>query len=200
MKQYQYYLSFQIHSNIILCSQECQINIFSYSHDVIFHSSQYEGEIQVLYKVTISPTLTNKKWSGKELPVKAGETLDVIVKAVDNKLVCRNEEGKCEYPLLAIKKITQHMYLRSPDDCFHSLHHNIGSSIHLTSVLTLQLVMFRPATLLWSKFSKHLHICTHAHTEYKERFNYILSVLIIWFSFTVMVISTMILVMVWYSR
>lgn len=82
-----------------------------------FTLSQYEGEIQVLYQVTISPTLTNKKWSGKELPVKAGETLDVIVKAVDNKLVCRNEEGKCEYPLLAIKKIIQHMYLRFPDDC-----------------------------------------------------------------------------------
>ena len=59
---------------------------------------QYEGEIQVLYQVTIIPTLTLKKLSGKDLPVKPGETLDVIVKAVDNKLVCRNEEGKCERP------------------------------------------------------------------------------------------------------
>ncbi|XP_073333878.1 FYN-binding protein 1 isoform X2 [Pagrus major] len=58
---------------------------------------KYDGEIQTLYQVTIVPTLTNKKWSGKELPVKAGETLDVIVKAVDNKLVCRNEEGKFGY-------------------------------------------------------------------------------------------------------
>uniref|UniRef100_A0A8D0AP31 Helically-extended SH3 domain-containing protein n=1 Tax=Sander lucioperca TaxID=283035 RepID=A0A8D0AP31_SANLU len=58
---------------------------------------QYEGGIKVLYQVTITPTLTNKKWGVKELPVKAGETLDVIVKAVDNKLICRNEEGKCEY-------------------------------------------------------------------------------------------------------
>nr|XP_046230908.1 FYN-binding protein 1 isoform X2 [Scatophagus argus] len=58
---------------------------------------KYEGEIQVLYKVTIIPTLSNKKWSGKELPVKAGEKLDVIVKAVDNKLICRNEEGKFGY-------------------------------------------------------------------------------------------------------
>ncbi|XP_030209926.1 FYN-binding protein 1 isoform X1 [Gadus morhua] len=55
---------------------------------------KYEGEIQVLYQVTIIPTLTLKKLSGKDLPVKPGETLDVIVKAVDNKLVCRNEEGK----------------------------------------------------------------------------------------------------------
>ncbi|XP_040013943.1 FYN-binding protein 1 isoform X2 [Xiphias gladius] len=58
---------------------------------------KYDGEIQVLYQVTIVDTLTNKKWSGKELPVKAGEKLDVIVKAVDNKLICRNEEGKFGY-------------------------------------------------------------------------------------------------------
>ncbi|XP_022061878.1 FYN-binding protein 1 isoform X2 [Acanthochromis polyacanthus] len=58
---------------------------------------KYEGEIQVLYQVTISNTLTNKKWSAKELPVKAGETLDVIVKAVDNKLICRNDDGKFGY-------------------------------------------------------------------------------------------------------
>ncbi|XP_041816608.1 FYN-binding protein 1 isoform X2 [Chelmon rostratus] len=58
---------------------------------------KYEGEIQVLYQVTIVPTLTNKKWIGKELSIKAGEKLDVIVKAVDNKLICRNEEGKLGY-------------------------------------------------------------------------------------------------------
>ena len=64
--------------------------------DVFLCPAQYEGEIQVLYQVTIIPTLTLKKLSGKDLPVKPGETLDVIVNAVDNKLVCRNEEGKCE--------------------------------------------------------------------------------------------------------
>ncbi|KAF3848969.1 hypothetical protein F7725_015466 [Dissostichus mawsoni] len=59
---------------------------------------KYEGEIQVLNQVTIAPTLTNKKWSGKELAVRAGEKLDVIVNAVDNKLICRNDEGKyCIY-------------------------------------------------------------------------------------------------------
>ncbi|XP_078018053.1 uncharacterized protein fyb1b isoform X2 [Epinephelus lanceolatus] len=58
---------------------------------------KYDGEIQVLYQVTIAPTLTNKKWGVKELPVKAGEKLDVIVKAVDNKMICRNEEGKFGY-------------------------------------------------------------------------------------------------------
>ncbi|XP_040914678.1 FYN-binding protein 1 isoform X2 [Toxotes jaculatrix] len=58
---------------------------------------KYDGEIQALYKVTIVHTLTNRKWSGKELPIRAGETLDVIVKAVDNKLICRNDEGKFGY-------------------------------------------------------------------------------------------------------
>ncbi|KAF0031391.1 hypothetical protein F2P81_015946 [Scophthalmus maximus] len=58
---------------------------------------KYDGEVEVLYEVTIVHTLTNKKWTGKELPVKAGEKLDVIVKAVDNKLICRNEEGKFGY-------------------------------------------------------------------------------------------------------
>ncbi|KAM9734416.1 FYN-binding protein 1 isoform 1-T1 [Menidia menidia] len=58
---------------------------------------KYEGEIQVLYQVTIIPKLTNKKWSGKELSIKSGEKLDVIVTAVDDKLICRNEEGKFGY-------------------------------------------------------------------------------------------------------
>lgn len=60
---------------------------------------QYEGEIKVLSQVTITSTLNVKKWSGKDLPVKAGEELDVIVKAQGDKLICRNEEGKCEYLL-----------------------------------------------------------------------------------------------------
>ncbi|XP_035041029.2 FYN-binding protein 1 isoform X1 [Hippoglossus stenolepis] len=58
---------------------------------------KYDGEIQVLHQVTIVHTLTNKRWNGKELPVKAAEQLDVIVEAVDNKLICRNEEGKFGY-------------------------------------------------------------------------------------------------------
>ncbi|CAJ1070922.1 LOW QUALITY PROTEIN: FYN-binding protein 1 [Xyrichtys novacula] len=58
---------------------------------------KYDGEIQVLYQVTIIPALNNKKWGSKDLQIKAGETLDVIVKAVDNKLICRNEEGKFGY-------------------------------------------------------------------------------------------------------
>ncbi|XP_030006709.1 FYN-binding protein 1 isoform X2 [Sphaeramia orbicularis] len=58
---------------------------------------KYDGEIRVLYQVTIIQNLTNKKWSGKELSVKAGEKLDVIAKAADNKLICRNDDGKFGY-------------------------------------------------------------------------------------------------------
>lgn len=57
---------------------------------------QFDGEIQVLYQVTIISTLTNKKWGSKDLPLRQGETVDVIVKPMENKLIGRNEEGKCE--------------------------------------------------------------------------------------------------------
>lgn len=63
---------------------------------------QYEGDIQVLYQVNIIPTLSVKKFSGKDLSLKPGETLDVILRPLDGKLVCRNEEGKCEYCCLSI--------------------------------------------------------------------------------------------------
>ncbi|XP_041111155.1 FYN-binding protein 1-like isoform X1 [Polyodon spathula] len=60
---------------------------------------KYDGEIQVLHQVTVVPALTNKKWGGKDLPLKPGEVLDVIQKAVDNKMICRNDEGKFGYVL-----------------------------------------------------------------------------------------------------
>lgn len=46
--------------------------------------------------MNIISTLTNKKWGNKDLPLSPGETVDVIVKPKDNKLIGRNEEGKCE--------------------------------------------------------------------------------------------------------
>ncbi|XP_034566099.1 LOW QUALITY PROTEIN: FYN-binding protein 1 [Notolabrus celidotus] len=58
---------------------------------------KYDGEVQVLYQVNVIPSLNNKKWGSKDLQVKAGEKLDVIAKAVDNKLICRNEDGKFGY-------------------------------------------------------------------------------------------------------
>ncbi|XP_047426570.1 FYN-binding protein 1 isoform X1 [Mugil cephalus] len=81
---------------------------------------KYEGEIQVLYQVTIVPTLTNKKWSGKELAIKAGEKLDVIVKPVDNKLVCRNDDGKFGYVSTAhIVSDDGDIYDDIGDDCIY---------------------------------------------------------------------------------
>ncbi|XP_023123787.2 FYN-binding protein 1 isoform X1 [Amphiprion ocellaris] len=81
---------------------------------------KYEGEVQVLYQVTIINTLTNKKWSAKELPVKAGETLDVIVKAVDNKLICRNDDGKFGYVSIShIATDDGDIYDDIGDDCIY---------------------------------------------------------------------------------
>lgn len=74
----------------------------TYLHDLsssncvdIFHC-QFEGEIQVLYDVTIDPTLDSKKWGNKDLQLKPGEVIDVIVKATDDKLIVRNRDGKCK--------------------------------------------------------------------------------------------------------
>ena len=49
----------------------------------------------VLYQVTVTASPSTKKGGGKELQLTPGESLDVISKAVDNKLICRNNEGKC---------------------------------------------------------------------------------------------------------
>ncbi|XP_028828874.1 FYN-binding protein 1 isoform X2 [Denticeps clupeoides] len=58
---------------------------------------KFDGEIRVLYQVTIVLTLSTKKWGSKDLPLIPGEILDVILKAVDNRLICRNTEGKFGY-------------------------------------------------------------------------------------------------------
>lgn len=54
---------------------------------------QFDGEIKVLYQVTV---ISNKKGSGKDLAVQAGDTLDVISNLDSDKLICRNKEGRCE--------------------------------------------------------------------------------------------------------
>ncbi|KAK6306123.1 hypothetical protein J4Q44_G00230480 [Coregonus suidteri] len=58
---------------------------------------KFEGEIQVLYDVTIDPTLASKKWGNKDLQLKPGEVIDVIVKPTDGKLIGRNRDGKFGY-------------------------------------------------------------------------------------------------------
>ncbi|XP_056146973.1 FYN-binding protein 1 [Lampris incognitus] len=81
---------------------------------------KHDGDIQVLYQLTVSPTLTNKKWSGKDLPIKPGETLDVIVKAVDDKFICRNEEGKFGYVLAShVAMEDGDIYDDIGDDCIY---------------------------------------------------------------------------------
>ncbi|XP_014017280.1 FYN-binding protein 1 [Salmo salar] len=58
---------------------------------------RFEGEIQVLYDVTIDPTLDSKKWGNKDLQLKPGEVIDVIVKPTNGKLIGRNRDGKFGY-------------------------------------------------------------------------------------------------------
>ncbi|XP_061118682.1 FYN-binding protein 1 isoform X2 [Conger conger] len=70
---------------------------------------KFEGEIQVLYQVTIISTLASKKWGNKDLALRPGETVDVIVKPKDNKLIGRNEEGKFGYVS------TSHIVAEDPD-------------------------------------------------------------------------------------
>uniref|UniRef100_A0A8C4RXH8 Helically-extended SH3 domain-containing protein n=1 Tax=Erpetoichthys calabaricus TaxID=27687 RepID=A0A8C4RXH8_ERPCA len=66
-----------------------------FEYILLYFFLQYEGEIKVLHQVTVISGLNNKKWANKELALKPSEVLDVIQKAVDNKFICRNEEGKC---------------------------------------------------------------------------------------------------------
>ncbi|XP_041753802.2 FYN-binding protein 1 isoform X2 [Coregonus clupeaformis] len=81
---------------------------------------KHDREIQVLYQVTIVSTLANKKWSSKDLPLRPGETVDVIVKPVDNKLICRNEEGKFGYVLTShIVVEDSDIYDDIGDDCIY---------------------------------------------------------------------------------
>uniref|UniRef100_A0A667WHM1 SH3 domain-containing protein n=1 Tax=Myripristis murdjan TaxID=586833 RepID=A0A667WHM1_9TELE len=59
---------------------------------------KFEGEIQVLHDVTVAATLTTKKWGSKDLHLRPGEVINVIVKPADGKLIGRNAEGKyCIY-------------------------------------------------------------------------------------------------------
>lgn len=90
----------------ILMFHHSQIHFFSQTHTLMItvYVWQHEGDIKVLYQATVIPTLTNKKWASKELAVKAGEKLDVIMRATGDKLICRNEEGKCAWECAARSK------------------------------------------------------------------------------------------------
>ncbi|XP_078416602.1 FYN-binding protein 1-like isoform X2 [Cetorhinus maximus] len=58
---------------------------------------KYDGEIRVLGTVEVIQNLPARKWANRELPVKAGEVLDIIQHTDDIKLLCRNEDGKYGY-------------------------------------------------------------------------------------------------------
>ncbi|XP_057216022.1 FYN-binding protein 1 isoform X2 [Triplophysa rosa] len=77
---------------------------------------KYDGDIHVLHQVT---TASGKKGSGKDLPVQAGEILDVISKSDPDKFICRNKEGKFGY--VAISNIQQddEVYDDIGDDCIY---------------------------------------------------------------------------------
>ncbi|XP_038599719.1 FYN-binding protein 1 [Tachyglossus aculeatus] len=60
---------------------------------------KFEGEIRVLYSAKVSNSLAAKKWGAKDLPLKPGESLEVIQSTDDTKVLCRNEEGKYGYVL-----------------------------------------------------------------------------------------------------
>ncbi|XP_026096271.1 FYN-binding protein 1 isoform X1 [Carassius auratus] len=58
---------------------------------------KYNAEINVLYQTTVLQSLAIKKFGNKDLPVKPGEIIDVIVHPVDDKIIGRNSEGKFGY-------------------------------------------------------------------------------------------------------
>ncbi len=71
---------------------------------------QYNAEIKVLYPATVLQSLSVKKFGNKDLPVKPGEIIDVIVHPVEDKLIGRNSEGKCELICVVQVHIIQHLY------------------------------------------------------------------------------------------
>ncbi|KAM9450824.1 uncharacterized protein fyb1b isoform 2-T2 [Clarias gariepinus] len=78
---------------------------------------KFDGEIKVLYQVTI---INNKKGSGKELAVQAGDILDVISNSDNDKLICRNKEGKFGYVASSnVQAEDNDIYDDVGDDCIY---------------------------------------------------------------------------------
>ncbi|XP_060791931.1 FYN-binding protein 1 isoform X2 [Neoarius graeffei] len=78
---------------------------------------KFDGEIQVLYQVTV---ISNKKGSGKDLTVQAGDILDVISNLDNDKLICRNKEGKFGYVSYSnIQTEDNDIYDDIGDDCIY---------------------------------------------------------------------------------
>ncbi|KAM4710189.1 FYN-binding protein 1 isoform 2-T2 [Discoglossus pictus] len=60
---------------------------------------KYTGEIRVLSSIQVLSALATKKWGSKDLPLKPGESLDVIQNTNETTILCRNNEGKYGYVL-----------------------------------------------------------------------------------------------------
>ncbi|KAI2665000.1 FYN-binding protein 1 [Labeo rohita] len=80
---------------------------------------KYNAEIKVLYKATVLQSLSIKKFGNKDLPVKPGETIDVIVLPVDDKIIARNSEGKFGYVSTANLQEDGCIYDDVGDDCIY---------------------------------------------------------------------------------
>ncbi|XP_042564185.1 FYN-binding protein 1 [Clupea harengus] len=79
---------------------------------------KYDGDINVLYQVVAAAALTSK-WGSKDLPLKPGDVIDVIVKPQDGKLIGRNKDGKFGYVcLLNIQQETD-IYDDVGEDCIY---------------------------------------------------------------------------------
>ncbi|XP_063151799.1 FYN-binding protein 1, partial [Candoia aspera] len=81
---------------------------------------KYEGDIQVLYTITISRAPSPKKRGSKDLQVKPGELVEVIKNVDDTKVLCRNEEGKYGYVQRScIACEDEEIYDDIADDCLY---------------------------------------------------------------------------------
>ncbi|XP_069077442.1 FYN-binding protein 1 isoform X2 [Pleurodeles waltl] len=58
---------------------------------------KYDGEINVINSAHVSSSISTKKWGAKDLPVKPGESVEIIQNTDDSKVLCRNDEGKYGY-------------------------------------------------------------------------------------------------------
>ncbi|XP_066430595.1 FYN-binding protein 1-like [Eleutherodactylus coqui] len=56
-----------------------------------------QGEIRVLTRMMVVPSVGNKRGGGKELPINKGEIFEVIQFTNEEKLLCRNTKGKYGY-------------------------------------------------------------------------------------------------------
>ncbi|XP_063050284.1 FYN-binding protein 1 [Engraulis encrasicolus] len=80
---------------------------------------KYDGDITVLHKVVVDPALSCKKWGGKDLVLKPGESIDVIVKAQDGKLIGRNKDGKFGYVSVEHIQTDADIYDDVGEDCIY---------------------------------------------------------------------------------